>query len=75
MHACANTGVDVPSRTSSGALLRLTALRHVLGSRVTSARSAADLAQLLSYGARSGACPWADHEDFPLQSLGQCIML
>ncbi len=47
--ACA--GLNIPSRTSSGALVRLTALRHMLGQRATSSRSAAELAHLLSYGA------------------------
>ncbi|BDA43411.1 H(+)/Cl(-) exchange transporter 7 [Coccomyxa sp. Obi] len=46
----ADRGLGIPSRTSSGALVRLTALRHMLGQRATSARSAAELAHFLSYG-------------------------
>lgn len=52
MAMCA-AGLDIPSRASSGALVRLTALRHMLGQRATSSRSAAELAHLLSYGAHT----------------------
>ncbi len=50
---CVAAGLDIPSRASSGALVRLTALRHMLGQRATSSRSAAELAHFLSYGAHT----------------------